>query len=260
MIYKGVYEASLIAKRMSLCKQALLAVSLLTLSTICLAQVGVQKKIIRLAKPQSEPTPITNQATGQRMTINEYNELAKADPFAYHLVPNYDEFGQPTTYTMRSATPEEHETHRFRDRDPAKQPKAGQSIAPFVMTDVEGNTYRSADLLGNVVVLSFWVSLDKSVWDDKQAAAFAEALRPFQSKTAPVVLGVLNSEQAKAESGVIGKSLPFKPIPNAYGFHNKYHITTIPTIVVIGKDGKVVANLQGASSIEKLKQVLATVL
>lgn len=245
------------ATHMALCKQALLAASLLTLSTICQAQVGVQKKIIRLAKAQNEPTPIINQATGQRMTISEYNELAKVDPFAYHLVPNYDEFGQSTTYTMRSATAEEHETHRFRDRDPAKQPKAGQPIAPFVMTDVEGNTYRSADLLGNVVILSFWISLDKSVWDDKQAASFAEALRPFQSKTAPVVLGILNSEQAKGESG---KSLPFKPIPNAYGFHNKYHITTIPTIVVIGKDGKVVANLQGATSIDKLKQVLSTVL
>ncbi|GAB4037191.1 TlpA family protein disulfide reductase [Spirosoma gilvum] len=244
---------------MALCKQALLAASLLTLSTICQAQVGVQKKIIRLNKSQNEPTPITNQETGQRMTISEYNELAKADPFAYHLVPNYDEYGQPSTYTMRPATPEEHETHRFRDRDPAKQPKAGQVIAPFVMTDTDGKTYRSGDLQGNVVVLSFWVSLDKSVWNDKQATDFAEALQLFQAKTKPVVLGVLNSEQ-RGEDSSLSKSLPFKPIANAYGFHNKYHITTIPTFVVIDKTGKVVANLQGAGSFDKLKQVLSTVL
>ena len=245
---------------MTFCKKTMLTVYVATVSLIlCQAQAVVQKSVVHYDRKLPEPTPITNQVTGQKITMGEYSELAKADPFTYHLVPNYDEYGQSTTYTMRPATPEEHETHRFRDRDPAKQPKSGQVIAPFVMKGIDGKTYRSADLLGKVVVLSFWISLDKSIWDDKQAADFANALRPYQSETAPVVLGVFNSEQPKDISDAAIKKLPFVPIPNAYGFHNKYHITTIPTIVVIDKTGKVAANLQGAGSVEKLKQVLATV-
>ncbi|GAB3954582.1 hypothetical protein GCM10028805_40260 [Spirosoma harenae] len=239
-------------------KQVCIIVCATIISTICQAQIGVKQAATK--QPSAEPTPITNQLTGQRMTISEYSEFTKADPFAYHLVPEYDEYGQPVSYVMRQSTPEEHQKHRFRDRDPAKQPKGGQDIPPFAMTDATGKTYKSAELLGNVVVLSFWVSLDKSVWDATQETAFAEALRPYQSKTGPIVLGVFNSELPKGADAPNLKTLPFKAIPNAYGFHNKYHITTIPTIFVIDKTGKVVANLQGPGSIDKLKQVLATVL
>ena len=77
--------------------------------------------------------------------MEQYAQLVKNDPFAYHLVPGYNEFGQPSTYVMRPATPEEHETHRFRDRDPAKQPKVGQTLAPFSMIGADQKTYRSAD-------------------------------------------------------------------------------------------------------------------
>ncbi|MVM41795.1 thioredoxin fold domain-containing protein [Spirosoma sp. HMF3257] len=250
---------------MILYKQLLLSTCLASIGTFCQAQVSVQKQpaiqktVVRLTRQSDESAPITNQVTGKRITMEDYSQLTKTDPFAYHLVPDYNEYGIPGAYTMRSATPEEHETHRFRDRDPAKQPKAGQPIAPFAMVGLGAKTYRSADLLGKVVILSFWVSLDKSVWDDKQATEFVNALRPYQSEAAPIVLGVFNSEQPKEVDEASLKKLPFAPIFNAYGFHNKYHITTIPTFVVIDKTGKVVANLQGAGSLEKLKQVLATV-
>ncbi|GAB4013488.1 hypothetical protein GCM10028808_32730 [Spirosoma migulaei] len=246
-------------------KQLFLTTFLITTGTICQAQVSIQKQVaiqktvVRTNRQTDDTTPITNQATGKRITMEDYSQLTKADPFAYHLVPEYNEYGLPAFYTMRPATPEEHETHRFRDRDPAKQPKAGQQIAPFVLAGSDGKTYKSAELLGKVVILSFWISLDKSLWDDKQSADLANALRPYLAGTALVVLGVLNSEQPKEADKTALKKLPFTPIFNAYGFHNKYHITTTPTFVVIDKTGKVAANLQGAGSFDKLKQVLATV-
>lgn len=241
---------------MTVYKLLVLTVCITALGTVCRAQVSIQRTQVHPVQPATATTAIVNKATGQPITMEEYGKLIKDDPYAYHLVPDYNEYGQPGGYIMRPATPEEHETHRFRDRDPAKQPKAGQSIAPFVMTGLDGKTYRSADLLGKIVILSFWVSLDKPVWNDKQGADFAEALRPYQSKNGLVVLGVLNSEQPK---NVDLKAVPFIPVPNAYGFHNKYHITTIPTVVVIDKAGKVAANLQGVAEFDKLKQILIAI-
>ncbi len=240
-------------------KLTILTLLLVTTGTLSQAQVGVKKSNVSYSRRLDEATPITNASTGQRMTMEQYGQLSKEDPYAYHLVPDYNEFGQSSTYTMRPATAEEHETHRFRDRDPAKQPKAGQSIAPFVMTGLDGKTYRSADLLGKVVILTFLVSLGKNFWTDQQAEDFAAVLRPYQSENAPVRLAILNSEQPKEVSNSTGKALPFVPVPNAYGFHNKYHVTSVPTFIVIDKAGKVAANIQGAGSYEKLKQVLAIV-
>ena len=241
-------------------KQLLFTTLLATVSVLCQAQVGVKKSGIRSTQRAEETTPITNAVTGQRLTMEQYGELIKDDAYAWHLVPDYNEHGQPSGYMMRQATAEEHETHRFRDRDPAKQPKVGQTIAPFVMTGQDGKTYRSADLLGRVVVLSFWVSLDKPFWTDQQAQDVASALQPYPAQSGPLVLGVLNSEQPSVAEHLNIKALPFVPVPNAYGFHNKYHITVVPTIVVIDKTGKVAANLQGVGIYEKLKQILATVM
>ncbi|WP_460910644.1 TlpA family protein disulfide reductase [Spirosoma areae] len=228
----------------------------ITFTTLSQAQMGVQKTRAGVAQRPDRTTPILNLVTGQRMTMEAYEQLARKEPDAYHLVPDYNEYGHSNTYTLRPATPEERELHRFRDRDPAKQPKAGQPIAPFVMTGSDGKTYRSADLLGKVVILSFWIGAEKEFLSDEQRTDFATALQPYRSPTGLVVLGVLNSELPKNPNI---KSLPFTPVPNAYGFHNKYHITGVPTVVVIDKAGNVAANLQGAGVYDKLKQVLARV-
>ncbi|GAB3700199.1 hypothetical protein GCM10027592_26960 [Spirosoma flavus] len=220
-----------------------------------MAQGSVQK-ISGQTSQRVEEKPILDQATGQRLSIDEYSQLTKNDPFAYHLVPQYDEYGQPREYLMRVSTTEEQKSHRFRDRDPAKQPKGGQVMPPFVMTGLDGKVYRSAELVGKVVILSFLISLQKEFWDEKQSADFAAALHANPSATPPVVLGVLNSEQSKDDKNPILKNLPFGPVPNAYGFHNKFHITSVPTIIVIDKSGNVAANLQGPGIYDRLKQVL----
>ncbi|GAB3995860.1 hypothetical protein GCM10028807_37100 [Spirosoma daeguense] len=241
---------------MAFYQRVLPIVILLLVDTFCLAQVGV-KKVSRQSNHRTEDTtPILNQLTGQRISINDYAQLTKNDPYAYHLVPQYNEFGQAQGYVMRASTPEERQTHRFRDRDPAKQPKAGQSIMPFVMTGLDGNVYCSSELAGKIVILNFLISLEKEFWDDNQNADLTATLRSYSSSTAPVVLGVLNSEQAKNDKNLNLQSLPFVPVPNAYGFHNKFHITSVPTIIVIDKSGKVVANLQGNDINSRLKQVL----
>lgn len=243
-----------------LSKRAVLTACLTIVAIVCQAQpqVSVHSSAVRFKQRLDETTPITDQATGKRITMQAYSQLIQADPYAYHLIPDYNEYGQPGSYVMRVTTPEEHETHQFHTRDPAKQPQVGQPIAPFSMTGLDEKTYRSADLLGNVVILGFLVSLDKPFWSDKQTEELANALRSYQSETGPIVLGILNSEQPKVVEHLNAKALPFMPVPNAYGFHNKYHILTIPTFIVIDKTGKVAANLQGPESYEKLKQILAT--
>ncbi|WP_338868264.1 hypothetical protein WBJ53_17080 [Spirosoma sp. SC4-14] len=222
----------------------------------CLAQVGVQKVAVRQNRRTKENAPaIIDQTTGKRITMAQYNQLINENPYAYHLVPDYDEFGQPSSYTLRVSTDEERETHQFRDRDPARQPKAGQLIAPFRMAGINGKTYRSADLVGQLTILSFWISLDKPFWTEKQANDLADALQAYHSDKPPVVLGVLNSEPPKVN---LDGLLPFVAIPNAYGFHSKYHITSIPTFIVIDSAGRVMATIQGANSFGRLKSVLAT--
>lgn len=244
---------------MDFVKQAVLAAFLLLISSLCRGQISIQKSGIMHRFKVDETTPITDAKTGQRISFKQYNERIKDDLYGWHLMPDYDEYGKPMAFTLRPTTAEERDTHQFRDIDTTKQPKVGQPIAPFVMTGLDDKVYRSTDLTGNVVVLSFWISLDKPFWGPKQADEFANVLRPYRSETGPIVLGILNSDQPKIVEHLDNKTLPFMPVPNSYGFHRRYQINTVPTFIVIDKRGDVAAYIEGAGNYDKLKQALARV-
>ncbi|SOD80439.1 TlpA family protein disulfide reductase [Spirosoma fluviale] len=224
-------------------------------SQLSWGQIITQQTGIRHTVRIDDTIPITNAETGKPATLKEFKELTSVDPYGYHLIPDYNESGQPKAYTIRKATVEEREIRGFRDRDPNKQPKVGKPIAPFVMTGMDKKVYRSVDLVGNVIVLSFLVNLNRPFWGDKDAAKLTDALRPYQSENGPIVLGVM-ADEAEVPNG---STLPFMPILNGHGFHGKYHITSIPTIIVIDKKGNVAASLEGGSAFDELKQVLSTV-
>ena len=221
------------------------------------AQVVVhsQQVGIRVERRIDETTRITNKETGKRVSYREYQELMKADPQAYRLEPVYDEYGKAVAYLMRPATGDEQGTNRTYGRDLTQQPKVGEPMPLTVMKGLDGKEYRSADLKGRVVILSFWMTLERPFWGPKQAETFADAIRPSQSATEPVVLGVMQASKASVEQYLTTATLPFVPIPDAYGFHNKFQISGIPSFIVIDKAGNVAAFIDGQDYTE-LKKAL----
>lgn len=213
---------------------------------------------IRMERLVSETTPITDKATGKAISYEVYQQRMKADPYAYHLEPIYNEYGSPAAYTIRPTTPEEHDTHQFQERNPDNRPKVGEAIPLFSMKDINGAVYRSTELKGRVVVLSFWISMRKPFWGPQQAKAFADAIRPYQSATGLVALGVLQDSAEDVSKVMVTETLPFVPVPNAYGFHKKFEVFALPSFIVLDKAGSVAAFIDGADY-KELSSVLTRV-
>ncbi|MBD2703060.1 TlpA family protein disulfide reductase [Spirosoma sp. BT702] len=206
-----------------------------------------------------ETTKITDKKTGKTISYQEYRELTKADPFGYHLEPVFDEYGEVSAYKLRSVTSEERQTHSFTSFAPALRPKVGEPMPEFVMKGIDDKVYRLSDLKGHVVVLSFWISLRKPFWGPKQAQGFAEVLRPYRSETDPLSLGVLQDSKEDIERFLASETLPFIPVPNSYGFHQKFHITGSPSFMVIDKAGNVAAYIEG-QDYDQLQKALQVVI
>ncbi|RIV24885.1 hypothetical protein DYU11_06085 [Fibrisoma montanum] len=211
------------------------------------AQITVRNQI-------SENTPIVDKVTGRRISFQEYQGLIKPDPYAYHLEPVYDEYGQASSYKLRRATSEEHDTHGFDYRDSTLQLKIGQEIPLFIMKGADGKTYRSTDLKGQPVVLSFWLSLNKPFWTKGRADAFGKAIAPYQV----VSLGIINNSKQEVADHIKEETLPFVPIPDSYGFARKFQMFSSPAFIVIDKTGKVAALIEGTKD-EQLKTILEEV-
>lgn len=90
------------------------------------------------------------------------------------------------------------------------------------------------------------------------ANQYADAIRPFRSETDPISLGILQSGKDEVVSTMNNETLPFIAIPNFYGFHRKFHVTTGPSFLVIDRNG-VVADFIEGYDYERLKQVLTKV-
>lgn len=204
-----------------------------------------------------ESTPIFDKKTGKRISFDEYRRLVNSDHKGYHPEPIINEYGEVGGYTLRVTTPEERETQQFYTL-PGQKPEVGQETPLFVMKGIDDKVYRSTDLKGHVVVLSFWISLRKPFWGSKQAQQFADVIRPFRTETDPVSLGILQSDKEEITELMATEVLPFIPIPNSYGFHRKFAVTSGPSFLVIDRNGKVAAFIEG-SDYEQLKQVLAKV-
>lgn len=202
-----------------------------------LAQISVKTMI-------NENTPITDKATGRRVSFEEYRRLTEPDPHAYHLEPIYDEYGQASSFKLRPTTAKEYATHGFDYRDSTLNLRVGQQMPLFVMKGPDGKTYRSTDLKGQVIVLSFWISLSRPFWDQKNAERYASTIRPHQV----VSLGIINNSKSEVVDFLAKEQLPFVPIPDSYGFTRKFQVFASPAYIVIDKAGNVAGLLEPADN------------
>lgn len=194
----------------------------------------------------TEKTPVFDRTTGARIPYAEYQRLISPDPRKYFVEPRYDEYGKVGSFVMREATPEERQSGMFRGRNPDDQPKVGQPLPPFIVEAADGNRYRSADLKGKVVVLSFWFSLKKPLYNENQGQRFAEALALFRQKTEVVSLG-FSTRTEDLEEALLAPASPFVPVSDSNGFVRRYGITTMPSFVVIDPAGNVAGFVEGFS-------------
>ena len=225
-------------------KQGLLFVVLAISAFTAVGQITVKTTI-------NDDTPIIDKATGRRVSFREYRELTKADEYAYRLDPVYDEYGSASSFRLRPTTAYERSTHMFNHRDSTLRLDAGQKMPLFVMKGPDGKTYRSTDLKGQVVVLSFWTSLNKPYWDSRNAERYATLVQPYQL----VSLGIINNSKAEVTDFLASERLPFVPIPDSYTFSRKFQVFTSPAYIVIDKVGNVAAVIDPADD-KELKAIL----
>ncbi|KAB7730937.1 hypothetical protein F5984_08880 [Rudanella paleaurantiibacter] len=202
-----------------------------------------------------ESTQIIDQETGKRVTVRDAMRLIDTVPRSHHLEPVFDEYAQVSSYKLRPLTVEEKQTGAVNSRDLSKRPKVGDVMPLFVMKDVNGNVYRSTALRGQVVVLAFLLELKKPFWNANGAKALDDLISPSRATVNPIVLGVVGTSRTAINEILKTETLPFIPIPDAVGFHQKFSIMGFPSYIVIDRAGKVAAVIEPGEG-EQLKEIL----
>ncbi len=135
-----------------------------------------------------------------------------------------------------------------REPDPASRDAAGAGapsvakvgdLAPdFALKDFDGNEVTMESLRGKVVLLDFWAT-----WCGpcKAAMPTMQKLADEYKDRGAVVLGVntMENDPATAKKYMESKNFTYGCVVRGDGLAQMYDVRAIPTLVLIGKDGKI---------------------
>ncbi len=128
-----------------------------------------------------------------------------------------------------------------------KQPEllsAGESAPNWELSDLQGNKYSLSDYRGKIVIMDFWAT-----WCGPCAAIMPDLQKLHEKYTGRgvVVFGISIWESGDPAAFMKKKGYTYQIFVNGDKIAEDYRISGIPTLYVIGVDGKILYSELGAS-------------
>lgn len=127
------------------------------------------------------------------------------------------------------------------------------SLAPdWALKDAEGKTHRLSDYRGKVVVMDFW-----AVWciPCVRAMPGLQKLHDELSKDGVVVLGLSTNEESGDPAQLMkDRGYTYQLLLNGESISESYNVVGLPTIYVIGADGRIIHAGFGANQIAEQRR------
>lgn len=113
----------------------------------------------------------------------------------------------------------------------------GSDAFPFSATDMNGNKYSLDDLKGKIIVMNFWfVECKPCIMEMPELNEIVEL---YKNNKDVVFLGFATNDTNKIKSFLQRKTFSYHIIPNSTSIARDYNVSSYPTHMIIGKDGKI---------------------
>ncbi len=138
-----------------------------------------------------------------------------------------------------------YDKHQAKARKRAAQQSrwVGEPAPPFVVLDLKGKEITLSELKGKVVLLDFWAT-----WCGPCRAAMPHiaALYEENKSRGLEVLGLTDEDEKRVRPFLAKTPVPYTIGVRAGDVNSRYEVSSLPTVVVIGRDGRVVDVIVGA--------------
>ena len=138
----------------------------------------------------------------------------------------------------------------------AAKPDLAGTLAPaFEVKTISGETFSLAALKGKPVLLDFWATWCRP-W--RRSMPVLEKISVEFKNSDLVILGVNTGEDREVVEEFLKKA-PFEypaVLSGESGILESYKVTAYPTFILIGRDGKIVANEVGFGGEDQLRQMI----
>ncbi|RAI92011.1 TlpA family protein disulfide reductase [Algoriphagus yeomjeoni] len=177
-----------------------------------------------------------NAKTGEPISMEEFSKMIKENP-TIGLDKIYDKYGNPEKFLYNPDEP----SKNYSRRDPSLQPQIGQKFPDFTFTTIANKEISSEEMLGKWVIVRFDFFADKM--DIDNYVSFSEEINKV-SKSAnltTVLCSLDTKENIDRELSMFSDVIHL--VGDGQGFFAKYHITRMPTTILIDPSQNVVSYL-----------------
>ncbi len=138
--------------------------------------------------------------------------------------------------------------------------KKGTVAPDFTMKTIDGKTFRLSQLKGKVVVLDFWASWCPDC--RKDAPHVVSMYQKYRQKGVQFVGISMDTDAEKWKNGVKALGIEYTQVSELKKFHDTaiskaYGVHWIPSLVVIGRDGKVLLSTVMSDKVERILSTIA---
>ena len=193
--------------------------------------IGVERTVVRVG--DFDPDKVYDKNTGEKISKNKVIKLLREKP-NQPLEEIYDKAGKIYRYLYDANN---HATVIVPDRN--AKAKKGEVFPEFLFKTSTGLQINSDDLAGKILLLRFLGDAEDFNLKMDEIIELNEKIENSPHKENIEAFILFNNDLSSIEKIFTLKNSNFKIIPDAYNFHRKFHVSRMPTTLVL-KSGMIV--------------------
>ena len=130
----------------------------------------------------------------------------------------------------------------------------GEAAPDFTATTVEGSPWSLSQSKGRLTLLNFWATWCAPCRDEMPDL---QELHRLHSERGLDVIGISGEDSQTIREFLSSEGFTFQALhDHGFEIHRRYSVNSIPTTVVIGRDGSVLEHIQGFASKKALNRAV----
>lgn len=219
--------------------------SILCITNFALAQTMHSTVTKSKFSVQLDENTIVRNAEGKRLPYQQVAQMISSR--AYTLDAVRDNEGKTIEYKIRAKTNDDAGTRVTSvSKSTHKEPSptnSGEMFPVFVLRDMDSNVIRSSDLKGKILVFNFWFSTCRPCLNEMQGLNMLA--EKYKDRKDVVFLAAGWEKKTVITQFVQTRKFNYTVCPESIGLINMLKVKSYPTNIVVGKDGKIVADYIG---------------
>lgn len=197
-------------------------------------------------KQQISGKKIINKESGVPIDDSDLQQIINKNPNII-FEPIIDKYGEIDYFEV---DPEN--KNSVYGRDISKRTPLGEQFPPFVMKSIKNKMLDSDKLKGKIVLLQFQLLFMEPFFRETTLRDFNDLVSEFKQIIDIQAIVVTESSKNEIPNHIATNNYNFEIVADGRNFNHKYLVSSIPTIVLIDKNGNLI-NYYNQDEMDKLK-------